>query len=182
MSSLKKLKPLPSQEYLKECLDYDPDTGIFTWKERPIEHFKNKHLMNAWNAQRSSKQAGTVTSAGYMTIGLDGVKYLAHRLAWKMVTNDDPSILVDHKSRDTLDNKFNNLREATVAQNSQNSVAKKNNRINLKGVQKHAKKWRSRIWINGKNKHLGYFSSPETAHSAYCVAAKKYYGEFARFA
>jgi hypothetical protein len=40
--------------------------------------------------------------------------------------------------------------------------------------------WKSRIVVDGKEIWLGYFSTPEAAHAAYCEAAKQYHGEFAR--
>lgn len=34
---------------------------------------------------------------------------------------------------------------------------------------------------DGKNKHLGMFTTPEAAHAAYCAAALERFGEFAKF-
>ena len=90
---------------------------------------------------------------------------------------------VDHINMNTLDNRRENLRICTSAENSRNKGKCKRNKSGFKGVdwQKQLKKWRAQIQYNYKTIHLGLFSSPELAHKAYCEAAVKYYGEFARF-
>lgn len=176
-------KPLPSLEYLKPCLDYSPDTGALTWKERPIEHFKDKQAISTWNTRFAGKDAGTVNSKGYLAIRISGTSYLAHRLAWKLSTGDDPAEHIDHINGDKLDNRLCNLREATRPQNSRNRASQSNNTSGFKGAFWHKRdsKWVAQIRINGKKKHLGYFPTPEAAHHAYCQAATKYHGEFANF-
>jgi hypothetical protein len=88
----------------------------------------------------------------------------------------------DHWNGNTLDNRRDNLRIATYAQNTQNARPRKDNPSGYKGVQLHRGVWCAQITVNGKKQHLGSFSTPELAHAAYCEAAKKAYGEFARFA
>lgn len=91
-----------------------------------------------------------------------------------------PVNLVDHIDNNPLNNRRNNLREVTHAENLRN--AGKHKTSNLKGARYHKrdKRWSAAITINGKNKHLGNFDTAEEAHEAYCKAAKEYYGEFAR--
>ena len=90
--------------------------------------------------------------------------------------------LVDHIDGNGLNNCRSNLRIATSSQNMQNSKKSKANTSGFKGVSYHrrAQKWCAAISVNGKNKYLGLFESPEKAHEAYCEAAKKYFGEFAK--
>lgn len=91
--------------------------------------------------------------------------------------------LVDHINGNTLDNRRCNLRLATVKENTRNQQISKKNTSGYKGVgwSKRDRRWVARITVDGKAVYLGSFDRPEDAHSAYCEAAKKYHGEFARF-
>lgn len=89
----------------------------------------------------------------------------------------------DHKDLDGLNNQRSNLRIATRSQNIKNQGTKSSNTSGFKGVSWHKKdkKWQTRIKINGKQKHLGNFTTPELASEAYIAACKEYNGEFARY-
>jgi hypothetical protein len=86
----------------------------------------------------------------------------------------------DHINGNHLDNRRCNLRIANHTQNMRNSKIRVNNTSGYKGVYKKRNKWAARIKVNGKNIWLGVFVTPELAYFAYCEAAKKYHGEFAR--
>ena len=118
-------KPLPSVEFLEEYLDYDRDTGLFFWKERPLSHFKAgkfnaEQKCSQWNKRFASKKAGYVDKGGYLIIHLSGERYRAHRLAWKMVHGVDPLISIDHINRDPLDNRIANLRDVCMLEQMNN--------------------------------------------------------------
>lgn len=92
---------------------------------------------------------------------------------------------VDHIAPgQTLDNRRSNLRIATHTENARNAKLRRDNTSGFKGVKKvkDRQSWRARITAGGHRISLGHFSSPELAHAAYCDAAKRYHGEFARFA
>jgi hypothetical protein len=88
--------------------------------------------------------------------------------------------IIDHINGNGLDNRRDNLRLATVAQNAWNSK-KRNPRSGYKGVcfDKDKKLWRAAIVCNRKRFHLGYFKNKIAAAHAYDRAAKKYHGDFA---
>jgi len=89
---------------------------------------------------------------------------------------------VDHINLDSLDNCRSNLRVTDRTGNMRNRRRRRTNRSGFKGVSffKRDGNWKSRIVVDGKEIWLGYFSTPEAAHAAYCEAAKQYHGEFAR--
>lgn len=89
--------------------------------------------------------------------------------------------LIDHKDGNGLNNQRSNLRVATRSQNGANRRRDETNTTGFKGVHRHRDAFCAQIWINGVQKYLGRFPTPEKAHEAYKSAATKLYGEFARF-
>jgi hypothetical protein len=91
---------------------------------------------------------------------------------------------IDHIDGNPLNNAISNLRLATKTQQQQNTRVRARNRSGLKGAIYHTdrKVWTSRIKVDGKRIFLGTFHTAEEAHDAYCEAATKYFGTFARVA
>jgi hypothetical protein len=91
--------------------------------------------------------------------------------------------VIDHIDGDGLNNRRENLRYATKAENGRNSRKKKNNTSGFKGVYLHRQsgRWQARI-STGKptQRSLGMFSTPEEAHEAYVKASAEMHGEFGR--
>lgn len=159
-------------ERLRELLSYDPETGIFRWKIATSIRV------------RAGARAGSINrNLNYRIIGIDGGNYYEHRLAILYVTGAWPKSLVDHRDGDGQNNCWVNLREATKSNNAANAgKPSKNTTSKLKGVSWHAgaKKWQAHIRVDGKNIYLGIFADEAAAHGAYCAAAIKNFGEFAR--
>jgi hypothetical protein len=90
---------------------------------------------------------------------------------------------VDHINGNTLDNRRENLRICTHAENLRNQRLKKTSSSGLKGATlcKKTGKWCSKITKDGKTIHLGKFETAAEAHAAYCAASVSLHGEFARF-
>lgn len=171
----RKLRNDLSAEYLRSIIEYDPESGEFSWKRRPGYPAK-------WNTRYSGKIAGTVcTYHNRILIRIDGKQYQAHRLAWLYMTGEWPQDDIDHKDCNRLNNKFNNLRSCTHTQNCANTKGR-SGRCGLKGVDYHKrmKKYRARIRMGGTQVFLGNFDTPDDAHEAYCKAVYKFHGEFAR--
>lgn len=87
----------------------------------------------------------------------------------------------DHINTDTLDNRRCNLRVATHSQNHANTGKRPGGNNPYKGITKFRGKWKAAIRKDGKTIFLGVFEDPLEAHEAYCEAAKRLHGEFARF-
>lgn len=161
-----------TQKRLKQLLSYDPKTGLFT-------RLVGRRGPNA----RAGDVAGCDNGQGYIRIYVDGKPYKGHRLAWLYMTGEwVPE--VDHENTDRSDNRWDNLREATRAQNRTNCGPYKNCTSGLKGVSfyKRTGKWKAQIQSGGKKVGLGYFVTKEAAHAAYVSAAHELHGEFARAA
>jgi hypothetical protein len=101
----------------------------------------------------------------------------------RFIMNCPSDMVVDHISGNTLDNRRENLRICTQAENNRNLPKPKTNTSGYKGVywNKEVQKWQSYIQINKKKKRLGSFKTPEEAYQAYCEASQKCHGEFGRF-
>jgi len=149
------IKPLPKLERIKELLDYDPDTGEFTWK-----------------VNRGPKPAGS--NAGqrwvdYVRLGIDGCSYQAHRIAWLIITGEDPGeMIVDHKDLDKQNNRANNLRLRTISENGASTL-----RGEPKCYQRTRNgKYQAVYTLKRKRVTLGTFSTPEEASKVGRAARK----------
>lgn len=169
-------------EYLRSILDYNRESGVFTWKRRPIELFEDKRICFSWNSRFYGKVAGSPNSYGYVLIRINRHSYKAHRLAWLYETGEWPVGRIDHENLKKDDNRLSNLRLASQSQNMANINKHTDNKSGFKGVSwnKRSKKWEARISVKSKLKNLGLFSDPSLAYAAYCSAAEKHFGEFAR--
>ncbi len=148
---------------MKSILNYDCDTGLFTWAKDVSRNVK------------AGFTAGSLNSSGYLRITVNRKAYYAHRLAWIFTTGEQPKGFIDHIDGCKSNNAFNNLREVTPSENLQNQrKANQDNQSGLLGAHWHigCNKFHSQIGLNGKYKHLGYFNTAEEAHAAYLYAKR----------
>lgn len=161
-------------------LDQDSPSGL-RWKKRPRSHFTTDGAMKKINSQYAGKFAGTKTTHGYWQVTA-GRAIGAHRIVWSLFYNQElGDCVIDHIDGNALNNKIENLRKASFAENSRNRKLSKNKKIELKGIEESKGKFRARIYASGETYRLGTFKTKEDAHKAYCKAAKELHGEFARF-
>ena len=161
-------------ERLRELLNYDPETGIWTRIAKPTPR-----------ANRS--QPGDVVGCldhGYLRIGIDGAHYYAHDLAWLYMTGEWPSQGIDHWDLDGTNNRFLNLRKATQSQNLANTRIQSNNTSGIKGVHEvrsaAKKRWLAFGKIHGKRINIGTFYTKAEAATARREWAEQTFKEFAR--
>lgn len=173
------MAPQLDQEVLKALLLYLPDEGIFIWHPRAGK--------KAWNTKYAGKVAGfdwhaPNSNVTYRSIRIFDWPFMGHRLAWLYMTGEWPKIGVDHRDGDGLNNKWDNLREATKAQNGANAGAKSNNKAGRKGVSldKATGRFRATIQVERKWMWLGYFATVDDAAEAYNKASLELHGEFRR--
>ena len=157
-----------TQDRLKFLFRYEENTGNFI------------RLIKTAKRSKIGEIAGTQHNKGYWIIMVDGVIYLAHRLAWLYMTGQWPDDQVDHIDMDRKNNKWSNLREATQTDNQGNKRVRLDSKNKLKGVFKSGSKFWSSIRHSGKTTYLGTFDCPAAAHFAYTIAAHERFGPYAR--
>ena len=151
-----------TQTRLKEVLNYDQKTGVFRWR-----------------VQRGRQAAGTLAGStyqgGHRHIMVDNTTYLASRLAWLYMTGTMPAATIDHENRNPADDRIDNLRPATMLQQSGNQKQRSDSTTPYKGVKRNGPNWAARLSGN----HIGQFRTPKKAARAYDKAAREKWGEFA---
>lgn len=153
-------KEMLTQERLKHFISYCPLTGLFV------------RIRNHQSAKAST--VITTRTKGYIDIQIDNKVYKAHRLAFLYMTGNFPPEFVDHINGNRSDNRFSNLRLATLAENNGNTHTPRG-RSGILGVDWDTKsrKWHARIKVDKINHNLGYFNSQEDAVMAYKAAKEK---------
>ena len=140
--------------------------------------------IKATRSQSVGKKAGWVTICNgreYKKMSFDHKTYYLHRMIFLWHYGYQPQY-IDHVNTNSLDNRIENLREATQSQNCANQNMKKNNTSGFKGVKfrKDTNKWSASIMVNRHNISLGCYDNIESAIDAYKQGAIKYFGQFAR--
>lgn len=153
-------------ERLRHLLEYDQETGTFTWRVCTKGH-------------ASGRAAGYRTARGEIRIGVDGERYLAHRLAWFYCFGEWPVEQIDHIDGNTSNNRLGNLRDVSGAVNSQNvRIARpfnKSSGVLGVGYYPHLNKtnpYYVQLVVGGKRVFCTQFDSLERAQAAYIEAKR----------
>ena len=134
-------------EELIKIVDYCPDTGIFIWKE------------TRGNNATAGDIAGSSSRDGYIRIYLGGRPYLAHRLAWLHSFKEWPDNIVDHINGIRSDNRLDNLRDVTIAENNKN-------RGTYKKTEYEHVYAKHNIYVAEIRINIGEFTTKESAYAA----------------
>lgn len=178
-------KPLPTQDFLRECFDYNFESGQLIWRVRPLEHFATLRGQSTSNGRFAGKVAGHYHSRnGYLEIRFDKMLYKGHRIIYKLLTGEDPEGMLDHIDGDVSNNRIENLRVCTAQENARNAnkrVGKGKATSAYKGVYKHHAQWRVTLTINDNETKIKRNCDSELeAALCYDALAKEHYGEFAQ--
>lgn len=170
---MKAKEALLTADYVREVLDYNPETGEFIWKKRA------GHIM-------PGTKAGGIWKNGYCFIKLKGKQYLAQRLAWLYYYGEWPSgiLEVDHIDLNKSNNAITNLRLCTRPSNARNHSVYASNSSGVSGVcfNSYYGKWAATIRSDSyradikdyKRESLGLYDTFEEAVKARKEAEKKY--------
>jgi hypothetical protein len=168
-------------EDLRNRLDYVPATGRFAWKFNPQRTVQ-------WNGRYAGKDASYLNALGYvsirMKVGDQKVLFQAHRLAFFWMLGKWPEHEIDHVNGDRSDNRWENLREATRAQNAANTSHHQDSKSGVKGVHfcRLRRKWKAGIMAEGRRISCGYHVTKDEAIKARHEAERLFQGKFARAA
>lgn len=162
-------RTLPPVDLLRQLLDYDPETGILTWKKRDASVMNPKYV-DRWNTRWAGVKISSQDKDGYIYLRFNEHRLLAHRVAWAMTYSDWPENHIDHINGIRTDNRISNLRDVSRQENNRNASLRSDNASGVVGVSwdKARMKWVARIKSGDAYKFLGYFDSKDDA-----VAARK---------
>lgn len=140
---------------LKRSLDYNPETGFFSWKIPK----RGLHV---------GDKAGSINDQGYIILTINLRRYRGHRLAWFYMTGSWPVGEIDHEDGIRSNNSWSNLRDVPRLENKRNQGRITTNTSGYNGVMwyKAGQKWHAQISISGEKIHLGYFEDIEDAIKA----------------
>lgn len=162
---------LPSQDELRRLFHYDEVLGFIVRKARDDvpAHIRNRF---------AGKRAGYRSARGYVQVCVHGKLFTAHRIIWKMAYGDEPPV-IDHRDGNPSNNRIENLRAATQAQNIANSTSRRSGLS--RGVKRTpAGRFAAEITADGSRRYLGTFATENEAAAAYRAAASAAFGPFAR--
>ena len=158
-------KPLPSLDRLNELFAYAPETGDLFRRQK----------------DGTLKKCAPNQHASHPHVVADGTNYLLHRLCFAVGNQRMPTKEVDHKDGDSRNNRLDNLREATSAENNRNRRISVRNKSGVKGVHWSARhqRWLAIITVNYRPIYLGLHESIDLAAAALAKHREKFHGEFA---
>jgi hypothetical protein len=170
-------KILPSVDYIRQCVR--EENGYVFWLKRPQDHFKDERSWKLWNTRYSGTEAGCVR-IGYHFITINNLKFKRSTIVWA-VRHGELKIGLDHKNRDQLDDRIENLRVASKSQNAANCRIPSDNTSGHKGVSwcKQTGMWQVGLQCRKKRIWLGRFNNLADAALAYERGAREHFGEFA---
>lgn len=148
-------------DYLREHLNYDAETGQFTWKI-------------AGPKRVLGRVAGSLNAKlGYIILRIKGVNHRAHRLAWLYVHGDWPANGLDHIDNDKTNNRISNLRDVPHLWNAQNRLKPRASKLGIRGVRKIGNRYYARLAVDGVEVPLGGFATAAEAHAEYVAATRR---------
>lgn len=153
----------PPIEFVQAWFAYDPVSGLLSRKLK-----RRDNIPDVLNPNRER-------------VDFFGIRYRVTHIIWVVHYGKWPDEMIDHKDHDRTNNKLDNLREATRAQNGWNRIERNPNGkgVTFRPDKGKDKQWQAQIQADGNKMHLGFYATKEGAAEAYRQATIKYHGEFA---
>lgn len=152
-----------SIQFLRECFEYRE--GVLYWTERPAHHFRRPADHATFIKKSAGKPAGRKEPKGYICVkfrnGGHGVTLSAHHIVWALHHGRWPTLHIDHINRVRNDNRIENLREVTPAENAQNSSWK---RVHPYVHPSRKGQFAAQVKVGDQQIHIGVFPSERAAH------------------
>ena len=147
-----------TQERVRGLVFYDPATGGLCWRA----------------TRKGVRAAGSNHDDGGRVIVIDGRRYPVPRIIWLYVYGALPADQIDHIDGDRQNNRLANLRDVSCSVNQQNRRrARTDSTTGLLGVSPCGRRFRAKIKLDGKLRHIGNFKTPEEAHASYLRAKRQ---------
>lgn len=163
-------RELPPVDTLHEMFTYDPEDGVLRWAEGPRKPRSHGRVPGT--------PAGSPNKLGYLKVRIDSHVVMVHRVVWKMYHCEDPgAALIDHIDMNPSNNRIENLRKATYAENQMNQKTPKSNSSGHKGVSWDAQVSKWKVMVS--NKYHGSFVFLHDAVEVARAARVRQHREFA---
>ena len=146
-----------TDEEIRRRIRYEPETGKLFYRV----------TSGGRGGKAGSEMVGRIQARGYRDIGINGKRFLVHRVAWFLTHGYWPDN-IDHINHDRLNNRLANLREVSNAENMLNKGVSPRNKSGVNGVDWYARdgKWRAQIGKDNERRWLGCFDTIEEAAAA----------------
>jgi len=136
---------------LCDAFHYDRETGDIYRRAPRASWFKRRQDFLTYKKRWMHKKVGHESqSTGYLYTHFFGNRYAVHRLAWFLGRQVWPEGEIDHINGIRSDNRWDNLRDVTKAENARNKRLSVRNTSGLQGVR----------WFEARSKWEAYISNP----------------------
>jgi len=159
---MKTEKILIPQRVLLRLYDFNFEEGTTTYKENWEIYDHNYSWLTCcrWNTRIGQSILGAPFNNGYASTHLWGKRHTYHRLLYYAYTGKQPN-MIDHKDKNRLNNRINNLREAN------NHINQNNQKISTQGISKKSSGyWGVRVCYNKERLYLGTYPTEQSAIKA----------------
>ncbi len=163
----------PTLDYLKSRILVDTKSGIVTW----IDATKYHKDMIGKDAGTSRK--GSSNNKSYWHIKINGVAIKRSHIVFIFATGRWPDLQIDHINGNSIDDRIENLREATITQNAWNHKKRAKKSDLPMGVRKlKSGIFQARIACNKKTHVFGPFETAESASDFYKLKRKEFFNDY----